>query len=67
MGKTTVNEITTARDFDRLTKRRQQVATTLQHLAKEQREMEQNTDWLDREAFDNRVNLRTGVRLAILA
>ena len=43
--------------FARLTSRRQQIVATLQHLDKEQNEVEHNTDWLDQAAFENRLGL----------
>jgi DnaK suppressor protein len=41
----------------KLTKRREQIVLTLQHLEKEQQQVEQNTDWLDQAAYESRVNL----------
>jgi DnaK suppressor protein len=52
-----MNEIKAAQHFDRLTKRREQVESTLLHLDKEQKEVEQTNDWLDRASFESRVNL----------
>jgi RNA polymerase-binding transcription factor len=46
-----------AQQGDRLRRRRHEVALALQHLAGEQRQVEQNTDWLDQAAFESRVNL----------
>ena len=47
----------TGRHFDQLNKRREQVAMTLQHIEKERNEAEENTDWLDRAAYESRIAL----------
>ncbi len=47
--------------IDRLTKRRDQLVTTLRHLNKEQKEVAQNTDWLDQAAYESRVALLDGL------
>ena len=52
-----MNEITTGRLLDKLNKRRGQIEMTLRHLANEQMQVEQNTDWLDHAAYESRVNL----------
>lgn len=52
-----MNELRIGRQLDKLTKRRSQIVMTLRHLANEQKQVEQNTDWLDRAAYENRVNL----------
>lgn len=52
-----MNEITTGGHLDKLIRRRSQIVMTLRHLANEQRQVEQNTDWLDRAAYEGRVNL----------
>jgi RNA polymerase-binding transcription factor DksA len=52
-----MNEIMTGRQLDKLTRRRNQIVMTLRHLANEQKEVEQNTDWLDQAAYESRVNL----------
>jgi RNA polymerase-binding transcription factor DksA len=52
-----MNEIITERQLDKLNKRRGQIMMTLRHLANEQRQVEQNTDWLDQAAYESRVNL----------
>jgi len=52
-----MDPIRTAKQIDHLTKRRQQVATTLRHVAKERDEAEDNTDWLDRAAYESRIAL----------
>ncbi len=48
--------------FARLTKRREQLMTTLRHLDDEQEQVERNTDWVDEAAFDSRVALLDGLR-----
>jgi hypothetical protein len=53
-----MNEIITGRQLDKLIKRRSQIVLTLHHLANEQKQVEQNTDWLDQMAYESRVNLR---------
>jgi RNA polymerase-binding transcription factor DksA len=40
-----------------LQKRKEKIASTLQHLAGEQAEVEQNTDWLDRAAYESRIQM----------
>ena len=52
-----MDAISAARHCDKLQKRREQVSITLQHIAKEQREAEQNTDWLDQAAYESRIGL----------
>jgi len=47
----------TGRHFDQLNKRREQVAMTLQYIEKERSEAEENTDWLDRAAYESRMAL----------
>jgi DnaK suppressor protein len=42
---------------DQLHKRREQVDLTLQHIENEQKEAEQNTDWLDQAAYKSRIGL----------
>ena len=49
-------------NFARLTKRREQLLTTLRHLDDEQNEVERNTDWVDEAAFDSRIALLDGLR-----
>jgi len=46
----------------RLTKRREQLRTTLLHLDDEQRQVERNTDWVDEAACDSRIALLDGLR-----
>ena len=48
--------------FARLTKRREQLLTTLRHLDDEQNQVERNTDWVDEAAYDSRVALLDGLR-----
>ena len=47
----------TARHVDQLRKRREQIAMTLRHLAKEQAEVESNTEWVDQAAYQKRAHL----------
>lgn len=47
--------------MDRLTKRRDRLVTTLRHLDNEQKEVAQNTDWLDQAAYESRVALLDGL------
>lgn len=49
--------IRTGKHYDQLNKRRQQVALTLEHIDKERNEAEENTDWLDRAAYETRIAL----------
>jgi DnaK suppressor protein len=52
-----VNAIKIGKHADQLRKRREKVALTLQHIGNEQAEVEQNTDWLDRAAYESRIEL----------
>jgi RNA polymerase-binding transcription factor DksA len=52
-----MDPVRTAKQVDNLTKRRQQVAMTLRQVEKERNEAEENTDWLDRAAYDSRIAL----------
>ena len=52
-----MNEMRAGNSFDRLTKRRAELLLTLQHLHKEQAEVERNTDWLDQAAYESRIAL----------
>jgi len=56
-GGTPMNEITTDRYLNKLKKRREVVIATLRHLENEQREVEENNDWLDHAAYESRVAL----------
>ena len=49
-----MNETRAGINFDRLTKRRAELLSTLQHLHKERAEVERNTDWLDQAAYESR-------------
>lgn len=42
---------------DRLRQRRKSIETTLSHLENERRQVEQNTEWMDRLAYQNRLRL----------
>jgi RNA polymerase-binding transcription factor DksA len=52
-----MNEIILGSHLDKLIRRRGQIVMTLRHLADEQKQVEQNTDWLDQAAYESRVNL----------
>ena len=52
-----MDEIATENHFDRLTKRRTQLLSTLRHLDKEQAQVERNSDWVDQAAYESRVPL----------
>ena len=52
-----MDEIRTGKYADKLRKRREQIVMTLSHLAREQVEVERNTDWLDQAAYESRVRL----------
>jgi hypothetical protein len=51
-----MDEIVTGRHLDKLIRLRGQIVMTLRHLEIEQEQVEQNTDWLDQAAYENRVN-----------
>jgi DnaK suppressor protein len=42
---------------DRLRQRRKSIETTLTHLENERRQVEENTEWMDRLAYRNRISL----------
>ena len=52
-----MNEMRVGINFDRLTKRRAELLSTLQHVNKERTEVESNTDWLDQAAYESRIAL----------
>ena len=52
-----MEEVRIGRHMDQLRKRREQLHMTLQHIGREQDQVEQNTDWLDQAAYQSRVNL----------
>jgi DnaK suppressor protein len=52
-----MDPIRTTKQIDNLAKRRQQLAMSLRHVEKERNEAEENTDWLDRAAYDSRIAL----------
>ena len=43
--------------YDKLRQRKKEIELTLQHLEKEHREVEENTEWIDRAAYENRIDL----------
>jgi RNA polymerase-binding transcription factor DksA len=42
---------------DKLRERRREIELTLRHLERERREVDQNTEWVDETAYQNRVTL----------
>jgi RNA polymerase-binding transcription factor DksA len=42
---------------DKLRERRREIELTLRHLERERREVDQNTEWVDEAAYQNRVML----------
>jgi DnaK suppressor protein len=57
-----MDAITLETGLARLTKRREQLLTTLHHIDDEQDQVERNTDWVDEAAFDSRVALLDSLR-----
>jgi DnaK suppressor protein len=47
--------------WDKLRRRGIEVERTIRHLEKERREVEENTEWVDRAAYENRVRLLDGL------
>jgi len=56
-GGPTMDPIGIAKRFEQLSKRREQVSVTLEHVEKERKEAEDNTDWLDHAAYESRIAL----------
>jgi len=52
-----MNDVNFAPYYDRLRTRRDEIIVTQKHLAKEQRVVDENEDWLDRAAYESRVDL----------
>jgi RNA polymerase-binding transcription factor DksA len=50
-------DIRFGKHHDQLNKRRHQVVLTLQHIEMQRNEAEENTEWLDRAAYDTRIAL----------
>ena len=50
-----MDPVKTAKQTEHLAKRRAQVTMALRHVEKERNEAEENTDWLDRAAYDTRI------------
>ncbi len=46
----------------RLSKRREQLLTTLRHLDDQQQEVDDNTDWVDQAAYESRIASLDGLR-----
>jgi DnaK suppressor protein len=42
---------------DKLRQRRKDIELTLRHLERERREVEENTEWVDQAAYENRIGL----------
>src|SRR5262245_7028712 len=57
-----MNDIIEGRYLDKLINRRGQIVMTLRHLGNEQKQVEQNTDWLDQAAYENRIDLLDRLR-----
>jgi RNA polymerase-binding transcription factor DksA len=47
--------------WDKLRLRASEVERTIRHLEKERQEVEENTEWADRAAYESRVNLLEGL------
>jgi RNA polymerase-binding transcription factor DksA len=43
--------------FDKLQQRKKEIELTLQHLAKERHEVQENTEWIDQTAYEKRISL----------
>ena len=52
-----MDSIRTAKQVNNLNRRRHQLETSLRHVEKERNEAQDNTDWLDRAAYDSRIAL----------
>jgi RNA polymerase-binding transcription factor DksA len=52
-----MHELNITTSSERLRQRRKSIETTLQHLQRERVQVEQNTQWMDRLAYQNRVRL----------
>jgi RNA polymerase-binding transcription factor DksA len=52
-----MDKMETARLFERLNQRREQIETTLRHLKNEQQQAEENSEWLDQAAHQSRIDL----------
>ena len=42
---------------DKLQQRKKEIELTLQHLAKERHEVQENTEWIDQAAYEKRISL----------
>jgi DnaK suppressor protein len=54
---TTMDALKSVTYSDRLRKRRDEIMTTMQHLDKERRVVDENQDWLDQAAYESRIGL----------
>jgi RNA polymerase-binding protein DksA len=52
-----MDSIQSARHFDRLRRRRDEIMTTLAHVGKERAMAEENLDWLDQATYESRMAL----------
>jgi RNA polymerase-binding transcription factor DksA len=57
-----MDRIRTERHVGQLQKRREQIAMTLKHLGKERAEVERNTEWVSRDAYERRARLLSSMR-----
>jgi RNA polymerase-binding transcription factor DksA len=57
-----MDRIRTERHVGQLQKRREQIAMTLKHLGKERAEVERNTEWVSRDAYERRARLLSSIR-----
>jgi RNA polymerase-binding protein DksA len=52
-----MNQINNNEHYERLRRRRDEVMMTREHLKKEQRVVDENKDWIDQAAYENRIGL----------
>jgi RNA polymerase-binding transcription factor DksA len=57
-----MERIRTERHVDQLIKRRDEIAMTLRHLGKERAEVERNTEWVSRDAYERRTRFLSSIR-----
>jgi RNA polymerase-binding transcription factor DksA len=57
-----MERIRTERHVDQLIKRRDEIAMTLRHLGKERAEVERNTEWVSRDAYERRARFLSSIR-----
>lgn len=56
-----MDRIRTERRVDQLRRRREQIAMTLRHLGRERAELERNTEWVSRDAYERRARFLSGI------